>query len=61
MGKAEKITIDDESVNVVTSDNLFEKINIPIEEGSPVEIDLQKVKFVDPYGLVDFPPFVVPT
>jgi ABC-type transporter Mla MlaB component len=49
----EKIIVDDNSLGAVTSDNLFEKINrVLIEEKSAIEIDLQKVKFVDPYGLV---------
>lgn len=52
MPGVKQIIIEDETLDAVTSDNLFEKINIPLEEGSPVEICLQKVKFVDPYGLV---------
>lgn len=48
-----KIIVDDDSLGAVTSDNLFEKINgALIEEKPTIEIDLQKVKFVDPYGLV---------
>lgn len=52
MCEANQIIVEDETLNAITSDNLFEKINVSIEEGSPVEISLQKVKFVDPYGLV---------
>ncbi|MFA6357404.1 MAG: ATP-binding protein [Candidatus Omnitrophota bacterium] len=52
MLEVQQIVVGDESLNAVTSDNLFKKINIPLEEGSPVEINLQKIKFVDPYGLV---------
>ncbi|MDD5584332.1 MAG: hypothetical protein PHV55_04685, partial [Candidatus Omnitrophica bacterium] len=48
----EQIVVEDETLNAVTSDNLFEKINLPLKDGFPAEINLQKVKFVDPYGLV---------
>lgn len=53
MENIEKIIVDDESLNATSIDNLFEKINIlPPNNLSAVEINLQKVKFVDPYGLV---------
>lgn len=52
MHETKQIIVEDETLNAVTGDNLFEKINIPFKEGFPIEINLQKVKFVDPYGLV---------
>ena len=53
MENVEKIIVDDESLNAPSIDNLFEKINILSPDNlSAVEINLQKVKFVDPYGLV---------
>jgi hypothetical protein len=47
-----QIVFDDETLNAVTSDNLFEKVNAFSEQLPAIEINLQKVKFVDPYGLV---------
>jgi anti-sigma regulatory factor (Ser/Thr protein kinase) len=52
MSEAKRIIVEDETLNAVTSDNLFCKIDIPLEENSSVEINLQKLRFVDPYGLV---------
>ena len=48
------ISVDDESLNAVTTDYLFEKVDTLLKENGsfPIEIDLQKVNFVDPYGLV---------
>jgi ABC-type transporter Mla MlaB component len=53
MGKIETIIVDDESLNAPSIDNLFEKVDaFPQNDLSAIEINLQKVKFVDPYGLV---------
>jgi ABC-type transporter Mla MlaB component/anti-sigma regulatory factor (Ser/Thr protein kinase) len=53
MGKIETIIVDDESLDASSTDNLFEKINtLPQDDLSAIEINLKKVKFVDPYGLV---------
>jgi anti-sigma regulatory factor (Ser/Thr protein kinase) len=54
MDEPRKIIVDDQSLNAVTIDNLLEKVDMFSKENgsSPIEIDLQKVNFVDPYGLV---------
>ncbi len=54
MDKAIKIIVDDQKLNAVTSDNLFEKSDslLRVNDQTSVEINLQDVKFVDPYGLV---------
>lgn len=54
MDNQEQITVNDESLNAVTSDSLFKRVSTVLKEDphSPIEIDIQKIKFVDPYGLV---------
>jgi len=58
MGQVQQIKVDDETLNAVTCDNIFGKVaTISNIESNPddlisVEISLQDVKFVDPYGLV---------
>jgi len=54
MDEPRKIIVNDESLKAVTTDNLFKQIDTLLKENdvSPIEIDLQKVNFVDPYGLV---------
>lgn len=51
------IGVDINSLNAVTMDNLFERVDALLKEENiheypSVEIDLQKVEFLDPYGLV---------
>lgn len=53
MGNIGTLTVEDESLNAPSIDNLFKKINLlPQDEISAIEINLQRVKFVDPYALV---------
>lgn len=58
MGRIEQIKVDDETLNAVTCDNVFEKVvtisnaENNLVDFTSVEINLQSVKFVDPYGLV---------
>ena len=54
MGEPKKIIVDEQTLKAVTVDNLLEKMDVLLKENnlSSVEIDLQKVNFVDPYGLV---------
>ncbi len=51
------LVVEDTHLNAVTTDNLFEKIGHLVKESttqknSYLEIDLQRVEFLDPYGLV---------
>lgn len=57
MTNSKIIIVEDNSLNAVTIDNIVEKVDSLLKENdihkySSVEIDLQKVEFLDPYGLV---------
>ena len=57
MNNHQIICVEDKTLNAVTVDALFAKIDTLLKEISTneckgIEIDLQKVEFIDPYGLV---------
>lgn len=57
MVNSKVMTVESNSLNAVAMDNLFEKVDGLVKEDNIheypcVEIDLQKVEFLDPYGLV---------